>query len=112
MSTQAQPNVVIIGTPKRIDSPSKFSIYCSAAEILLSGWDVRINFMENVPPQEGNPIAIVHGSVVMSPVHAKGFLMGLSKAISQYEELFGELDAQKVLDVQNAASSTVTPNSE
>jgi hypothetical protein len=104
----AQGNVLIAGPAQRIDSPSKFSMYCNATEILLNGWDVRINLMENVLPIDGKPVLVVHGSLVMSPVHAKAFLQGLMKAIGQHEEKFGELDVQKVLDVQNAMNAAAT----
>jgi hypothetical protein len=97
--------VITAAIPERIDSPEKFSVYCSATEIFLSGWDVRINLMENIPPMGGRPTALVHGSVVMSPVHAKAFQQALKKAIDQYEEKFGELDVQRVLDAQNALTA-------
>lgn len=100
--------IVTAAIPERIDSPAKFSVYCSATEIFLSGWDVRINLMENIPPMGGRPAALVHGSVVMSPVHAKAFAQALSKAMAQYEEKFGEIDVQKVLDFQNAALAETT----
>lgn len=99
-----QIDTIVVGVPERVDSPTKFSIYCSATEIFLSGWDVRINLMENIPPMGGKPIMQVHGSVVMSPVHAKAFLQGLAKSLGQYEEKFGEIDVQKVLDFQNATA--------
>lgn len=108
MSTQ--DNVIVAGVPERIDSPDKFSVYCSATEIFLSGWDIRVNLLENIPPMGGSPKALVHGSVVMSPVHAKAFAQALSKSIAQYEEKFGEIDVQRVLDVQNTSSvASVSP---
>jgi hypothetical protein len=90
----------ITGTPERIDSPTKFAVYSNMAEVLLGGWDIRINFMEIVPPKDGKGIATVHGSVVMSPAHAKAFLSGLKQTIDMYEEKFGEIDLQRVLDAQ------------
>lgn len=100
--------VITVTAPERIDSPEKFSVYSSATEIFLSGWDVRINLLENIPPMEGRPIALVHGSVVMSPVHAKAFAQALSKAMAQYEERFGEIDVQKILDFQNTTVAQTT----
>ena len=111
MSTPSQSNVIIFGPPTRIDSPSKFSVYCNGTEFFMSGWDVRINFLENVPPQEGKPISVVHGSIVMSPVHAKAFLHAFSNTLRQYEEQFGEIDAQKVMDFQSASAQGVNPTS-
>ena len=101
MSTQNNPMAAF--TPRRIDSPTKFSVYCSATEIFLTGWDVRISLMENLPPVDGISTAIVHGSIVLSPIHAKALAQAMNTAIAQYEEKFGILDVQKVLDAQNAA---------
>ncbi len=90
--------VFITGVPERIDSPTKFSVYSNGAEVLSGAWDVRINFMENIPPEGGKPIAMVHGSVVMTPAHAKAFLNGLKQTIDLYEEKFGEIDNQKIIE--------------
>lgn len=100
--------MIITGVPERVDSPTKFAIYSNMAEVLLGIWDIRINFMENVPPQGGKPMAIVHGSVVMSPAHAKAFLQGFKQTIDLYEEKFGEIDTQKILDIQKEVSSEAT----
>jgi hypothetical protein len=102
-------NVLISGNPQRTDSPEKFSVYCNATEVLISPWDVRINFMENIPPIEGVPVLLVHGSIVMSAIHAKALLKGLEKSISIYEEKFGDLDVQRVEDFQKAMLSESTP---
>jgi len=104
-----QGEMVATKNPQRIDSPAKFAVYCSATEILLSGWDVRINLMESVPPVAGQATILVHGSVVMSPIHAKALAQGLATAVSQYEEKFGELDLKKVLDFQNAKLAEANP---
>lgn len=112
MSALTPVNLTLAGPPQRIDSPSKFSVYCNATEILASGWDVRINLMENIPPQDGKPVMLVHGSVVMSPVHAKAVLMALTKSIGQYEEKFGEIDAQKIIDFQSLSAQTSIPPSD
>jgi hypothetical protein len=94
--------IVITGVPERVDSPTKFTVYSNMTEVLLGGWDVRINFMENVPPKDGKGVAIVHGSVVMPPALAKAFLMGLKQTIDTYEEKFGEIDLQKIAEAQKA----------
>jgi hypothetical protein len=60
--------------------------------------------MEIVPPKDGAPLAMVHGSVVMTPAHAKAFLTGLKQTIDVYEEKFGEIDVQRILDAQKLPS--------
>jgi hypothetical protein len=65
--------------------------------------------MENIPPIEGVPVLLVHGSIVMSAIHAKALLKGLEKSISIYEEKFGDLDVQRVEDFQKAMLSESTP---
>ena len=65
---------------------------------------MRLNLMENIPPIEGGQSTLlIHGSIVMSPIHAKALAQALVAAVAQYEEKFGALDLQKVLDFQNAA---------
>ncbi len=87
----------------RTDSPSKFSVYSNATEIGLSPWDIRIKFMENTGT--GGPLDLtVHGTIVMSPLHAKAFLTALQHTLSIYEEKAGELDFQKVIASFNPQS--------
>jgi len=107
-----QNSVMFTANPQRIDSPTKFSVYCNSTEVLLSPWDMRINVMENIPPKEGQAQLMVHGSVVMSPVHAKALLQALAQTITLYEEKFGELDVQKILAAQKAMAEVATPVSE
>ena len=80
----------------RIDSPSKFSIYCNSTEIGLSPWDVRIKLMEGLGGEAGVLEVMVHGTVVMSPLHAKAFLEALQRTIHIYEDNFGPIDISRV----------------
>jgi hypothetical protein len=98
--------IYIGGVPDRIDSPTKFSVYSNTTEVMLGAWDIRVNFMENIPPKDGKVAVMVHGSIVMSPAHAKAFLAGLKQTIDLYEDKFGEIDLQKILEAQKALVPT------
>jgi hypothetical protein len=95
-------NPTLITPVVKIDAPDKFSAYCSSTETFVSGWDIRIAIMESIPPQKTGeqPFLLVHGTVVMSPIHAKALAQALGTAVAQYEEKFGVLDVQRVMDFQ------------
>jgi hypothetical protein len=92
---------------KRTDSPSKFHVYANATEIGLSPWDVRINLMENTGTS-GKLELLVHGTVVMSAIHAKALLAALQQTLSVYEEKVSELDFKKA--VENFAAFNAKPS--
>lgn len=82
---------------KVIDSPSKFSVYSNSTEFGLSPWDVRMIIKEMTgPPVDNEAVIIHHGTIVMSPAHAKVFLGALQRTMTMYEEKFGEIDVSKI----------------
>jgi hypothetical protein len=75
---------------------SHFSVYTNRVEINISTWDVRIKIME-ILEKDGGALKIKkHGSVVMTPLHAKALLRALDSTLKQYEERFGEIDLGKI----------------
>ena len=71
-----------------------FRVYCNSASFGFSAWDIRLKLMELI---EAN-VNVEHGTVVMSPAHAKAFLEAFQSAIRQYEEKFGEIDLSRIKD--------------
>jgi hypothetical protein len=94
----SEPTQVPAVTQHRSDSPSKFSIYCNNTELALSPWDVRIKIMEMLGAEGGVVELIVHGSLAMSPQHAKAFSEALQKTIQIYEDNFGPIDISRSQD--------------
>lgn len=73
------------------------TLYANNAQILLSTWDVTIEFSQlvlSVPEQENQPPSVSVGPsqrVIMSPQHAKAFSVILQQNVRQWEQQFGEI---------------------
>lgn len=99
MPEQDEPRIVYTA------HTTPFSVYTNRVELNLTPWDVRMQIMEIVG-KDGESLAIErHGSVVMSPLHAKALLRALESTIRKFEDRFGELDLAKldepVVEVQS-----------
>jgi hypothetical protein len=78
------------------DDAAPFSVYTNRVELNLNVWDVRMQIME-VVGKEGDQIVIKrHGTVVMTPLHAKALLRALDSTLHKYEDKFGEIDLSKL----------------
>lgn len=73
-----------------------FSIYCNQIEFGYSPWDIRLVIKEMTDVVEEKPVIKKHGTIVMSPAHAKAAVEALQRAISIYEAKFGEIDLSKI----------------
>jgi hypothetical protein len=73
------------------DSDNRFDVYSNHTGIMLTGFDVKLLFGMVQAATESEVIILQHGSVVMSPQHAKVFSISLAKAVSDYEKLNGEI---------------------
>lgn len=76
-----------------------FHVYSNNAEIGFTPWDLRFKFREIVDVKENRPVVTFHGTIVMTPAHAKVLLGALERSISMYEERFGTVDLTKVMEV-------------
>jgi hypothetical protein len=72
----------------------------------ISPWDVRMTLMELLGQKDNRIQVEVHGTVVMSPAHAKMFFEALKKTIQNYEEQYGEIDVSKI----RAALTSLSPS--
>lgn len=71
-------------------SPEHREIYTNTTKIGLTPWDLRIVFGHAV--QKANAFASEDlVTVVMSPQHAKVLLGAWTKAVENYEKMFGEI---------------------
>ncbi len=106
MSEQEQAPAI---TQHRVDSPSKFSVYCNSTEIGISAWDVRIKFLETLGSEGGVLDVMVHGNIVMSPLHAKAFAEALQRTIQTYEDTFGPIDITRIHEQVKLSADPLTP---
>ncbi|MBZ5548628.1 MAG: DUF3467 domain-containing protein [Acidobacteriia bacterium] len=89
-----------------VDSDKPFLIYCNSTTMGMTPWDIRIKFMEVFDVEGNNVLAKNHGTVVMSPGHAKAALEALQSTVKQYEEKFGEIDLTRIHSIIEASKST------
>lgn len=78
---------------------SGFRVYCNAIEFGYSPWDIRLIIKELVEARDQQTTFVTHGTIAMSPVHAKAALEALQKTVAIYEEKFGEIDISKIKEV-------------
>ena len=64
-----------------------FRVYCNEINLVMSHYDFIFEIREILP----NNLKVTHGTITLSPQHAKIFLNVLANNIKQYEELFGEI---------------------
>jgi|GEM_PF-946813 hypothetical protein len=57
--------------------------------------------------QGSNALAKNHGTVVMSPTHAKAFLEAFQSTIKQFEEKFGEIDLGRIREATEGKVATM-----
>jgi Protein of unknown function (DUF3467) len=93
----------LITKQERINSPSKFAIYCNSTELSISPWDIRFTLMEALGLTGDTVAVVIHGSVAMSPAHAKVFMEALAQSVKSYEEKFGEIDVSKIKEALSPA---------
>ena len=71
-----------------IDNAVADGIYANLAFIANNNAEFIIDFARFLP---GNTRGKVVSRVVLGPIHAKGLLKSLEKAVIQYEEKFGDI---------------------
>ncbi|QYR20787.1 DUF3467 domain-containing protein [Paenibacillus sp. sptzw28] len=69
------------------ESNQKFRTYSNELGITVSLYDFIFEIKENNPNGE----KITHGTITVSPQHAKSFLQVLAENIAKYEEMFGSI---------------------
>lgn len=84
---------------ERMDSPTRFSIYCNSVELGISPWDIRMALMEILGQREDVVQARGHGTVTMSPAHVRIFLEAVKTTIQRYEDQSGEIDVSRIKEL-------------
>ena len=79
-----------VENPNHIDS-----VYSNNAYTMFTPWDIRLLFTEIVPLTNGTASAIMRGSIVMNPGHAKAFLATLEQSVKLFEAQFGEIKSMQ-----------------
>lgn len=77
--------------PKIIDKENKFHAYCNHTGIATTNFDITLMFGEVQTLIQSELTILMHGSVTMSPQHAKLFSQSLVSAIDEYEKRSGEI---------------------
>jgi len=78
-------------------APGHIARYANHANVASSPFDIRVNFAEIMPDEEGGYFFEDFVSITMSPQHAKALLFLLTKNIKRWEELFGKVDIAKIM---------------
>jgi len=78
--------------------PESFNIlYANNTNLMMSNWDLMMDFGMLQPEMpgidKGKISVLVHTRVIMSPQHAKKFLIKALDLIKSYEKDFGEIHA-------------------
>ena len=76
---------------KTIYAENKFNVYSNHTGVMTSNYDFKFVFGSIESATDSGLIILEHGSVTMSPQHAKAFCSHLSNAIASYETSFGEI---------------------
>lgn len=77
--------------PVFISKENKFRVYSNHSGVATTNYDITLLFGE-IDSASGSELTVLqHGSVTMSPHHAKAFSISFSNAIQQYEDRFGEI---------------------
>lgn len=87
-----------------VGAETAFSLYVNSVEMGLSSWDIRIKLGEILDQRENVTTVKSHGTIVMSPSHAKAMLEALQKTVRIYEEKFGEIDLARIQEGGKPAS--------
>jgi hypothetical protein len=87
----------------------EFSIYCNGIEVGFTPWDIRLVIKEIVDVLDQKPVIVKHGTIAMSPPHAKAMLEAMQRAIAIYEEKFGEIDLTKIKEAGAIAQPALLP---
>lgn len=78
-----------LSKPVFIGKENKFRVYSNHSGVATTNFDITLLFGE-IESASGSELTVLqHGSVTMSPHHAKAFSISLSNAVQQYEEKFG-----------------------
>jgi len=77
------------------------SIYSNSVNLILSPWDIRMIFGEL--RDNGNQQMVIENraSIVMSPQHAKAFLVVLTNHMKSYEAQHGTISVKLKIDEDN-----------
>lgn len=73
------------------ESENKFDIYSNHTAIMTTGFDIKLIFSTVLNASESELNVLQHGSVTLSPQHAKVFLRNLTRAVGDYEKNYGEI---------------------
>ena len=79
--------------PVEFDQSEKpFLIYSNSTEMGITIWDIRIKLMSIFDKRDDKAIIRNHGTVIMTPAHAKAMLRALEETVQLYEAKFGPID--------------------
>lgn len=74
------------------DAENSFDVYSNHTGIMTTSYDLKLMF-GSVQAVTGAGISVLkHGSVTLSPQHAKAFCRVLSNTIEQFEAKFGKIN--------------------
>lgn len=76
---------------KTISAENKFNVYSNHTGVMSTNFDLKFIFGAIESATASELTVLEHGSVTMSPQHAKAFCSNLSQAIEKYESQFGEI---------------------
>ena len=92
MSVQKKSDINKI---KTIRSENRFRVYSNHTGLEASNFDIRLTFAE-IESSDGSAITVIeHGTVTMSPQHAKAFSANFAQAVRQFESLYGAIEMPK-----------------
>jgi hypothetical protein len=68
------------------------AVYCNNAETLIGPWDIRLVFSEVLGCGANADVEKeLRANVVMSPAHARALAKALETALSQFEQVYGQI---------------------
>ena len=70
------------------------TIYSNSLGLMSSQFDIQLLFNHIQPGPEDKPIVHEKALVSLSPAHAKAVMVGLAKAVKDWEAKFGEIKVQ------------------
>jgi hypothetical protein len=95
MPTNKKPDRANVQVKELESAGGTFSLYSNRTQVVTGPWDIRFQFGEIVGNDGDSLLMVKHGSIVMSPGHAKAFLEVFQDTLKKYEERFGEIDVSR-----------------
>ncbi len=83
--------------PARVRAPNFLSAYANQAHVASGPFDIRFAFSELEYDETGILRILERASIVMSPQHAKAFMVLLEANILRHEKNYGAIDITAIL---------------